>query len=187
MDVDVGDAARQGLVQDLFLGGGGRGPTAYVPSEVTTGGGGGGGGRRDGGDTPESEDEQDRKRTSQFLKTGGAGGAVKDDAGGGGGSSAPGVKESGSGGVGGEKDDDRTRLAAAKGCPRRAKRGDVLTLIDSVFGRRSRCSKLPRMRVVVVPGNVMPEYCSIRPTGGSSCHSDRADAGLASLRPGQRK
>ncbi|CAN0450441.1 unnamed protein product, partial [Ectocarpus fasciculatus] len=33
--------------------------------------------------------------------------------------------------------------------------GDVLTLIDSVFGRRSRSSKLPGMRVVVATGTVI--------------------------------
>ncbi|CAM9536853.1 unnamed protein product, partial [Ectocarpus fasciculatus] len=73
-------------------------------------------------------------------------GAVKDDAGGGSGSSAPGVKGPGPGGAGEEEDDDRTCLAAAKRCPRRAKGGDVLALIDSVFGRLSRSSKLPGMR-----------------------------------------
>ncbi|CAN0050703.1 unnamed protein product, partial [Ectocarpus fasciculatus] len=61
----------------------------------------------------------------------------------------------GSGGAGEEEEDDRTCLVAAKGCPRRAKGGDVLTLIDSVFGRRSRSSKLPGMRVVVATGTVI--------------------------------
>lgn len=59
-------------LQDFFVGGGGSGPAAYMPSGVTTGGGEGGDGLgrgRGGGDTSESEGVKtigrERKRKSK--------------------------------------------------------------------------------------------------------------------------
>ncbi|CAM9592267.1 unnamed protein product [Ectocarpus fasciculatus] len=135
-----------------------------MPSGITTGGGGSGGGRRGGGDTSESEDEQDSKRSSQSRQSGGASGAVKREAGGGGGGSAPGLK-SGSGEAGEEEDDDEDMFGVGEAMSKEGKGeggkgGDVLTLIGSDVGRRSRSSKLPGMRVT---GNVMSEDDSMRP------------------------
>ncbi|CAB1105645.1 unnamed protein product [Ectocarpus sp. CCAP 1310/34] len=151
--------------QDFFVGGGGSGPAAYMPAGVTPGGDGGGGGRRGGGDTSESEDEQDRKRSSHSRKSGPGGRAVKEDAEGGGSSSAAGLKgpaSGGSGGAGEEEDDDENMFGVGESVSKGGggKEGDVLTLIGSDVGRRSRSSKLPGMRVT---GNVMSEDDSMRP------------------------
>ncbi|CAM9628916.1 unnamed protein product, partial [Ectocarpus sp. 12 AP-2014] len=137
--------------QDFFVGGGGSGPAAYMPAGVTVGGDGGGGGRRGGGDTSESEDEQDRKRSSHSRKSGPGGSAVKEDTEGGGSSSAAGLKGSASGvsgGAGEEEDDDENIFGVGESVSKGdgGKGGDVLTLIGSDVGRRSRSSKLPGMR-----------------------------------------
>ncbi|CAM9816237.1 unnamed protein product, partial [Ectocarpus sp. 13 AM-2016] len=110
-------------------------------------------------------DEQDRKRSSHSRKSGLGGSAVKEDAEGGGSSPAAGLKGSASGGSGGageEEDDDEDMFGVGESVSKGdgGKGGDVLTLIGSDVGRRSRSSKLPGMRVT---GNVMSEHDSMRP------------------------
>ncbi|CAN0009941.1 unnamed protein product, partial [Ectocarpus sp. 4 AP-2014] len=96
-------------------------------------------------------DEPDRKRSSHSRTSGAAGSAVKEDAEGGGRSSTAGLKGSASGGSGGageEEDDDENMFGVGESVSKGGggKGGDLLTLIGSDVGRRSRSSKLPGMR-----------------------------------------
>eukprot|EP00903_Cladosiphon_okamuranus_P022694 g20886.t2 len=173
---------------DFFVGGGGSGPTAYIPSGVSSVGGedvDGRGRGRGGGDTSESEDEQDRRRRRSKSKKAADGatkepksehGMAKEGAKGSSSSAHEGAARR-DGDFDADADDDidedmfgvgepisKATASSSKGEDEDEDdedgKGDLFSLIGADVRRRPKSVKLPGMRVT---GNVMSEEDSMRP------------------------